>query len=100
MAFWRRSFKNDSVRTTEQPIDGDLSDLVNHSIQYVAGKAENSTEVSYQDASGAPIEEKSPLGYAVGPITIVFLNVSKMIGTGIFSTREFHENTIFCEHYD
>lgn len=43
---------------------------------------------TYQEAAGAPVEANSPLGYHVGAVTIIFLNVNKMIGTGIFSTRE------------
>jgi hypothetical protein len=38
--------------------------------------------VGYQEASGAPVETQSPLGYTVGPVTIIFLNLSKMVGTG------------------
>ncbi|KAF1955073.1 amino acid transporter [Byssothecium circinans] len=40
----------------------------------------------YQDANGAPVEQISPLGYHVGWFGILFLNVSQMIGTGVFST--------------
>lgn len=61
----------------------------------------------YEDAVvaiGAPVEKNSPLGYHVGWISVLFLvllllppcrvfkvcrqNVSKMIGTGIYSTRK------------
>ena len=42
----------------------------------------------YQDANGAPVETVSPLGYHVGWAGILFLNVSQMVGTGVFSTRE------------
>lgn len=42
----------------------------------------------YQDGNGAPVEQVSPLGYHVGWVGILFLNISQMIGTGIFSTRE------------
>lgn len=65
----------------------DASELVDGDLHYVIGKAGNNSQPSYQEASGAPVEQSSPLGYSVGPITIVFLNVSKMIGTGVFSTR-------------
>ncbi|KAM6504345.1 high affinity methionine permease, partial [Amanita muscaria] len=44
---------------------------------------------SFEDATvavGAPTETISPLGYHVGAVTVVFLNISRMIGTGIFST--------------
>ncbi|EMD94511.1 hypothetical protein COCC4DRAFT_43720 [Bipolaris maydis ATCC 48331] len=61
-----------------QVIDGDL--------KYVGEQGGNNAPIAYQEASGAPVETHSPLGYNVGPITIVFLNISKMIGTGIFST--------------
>jgi hypothetical protein len=39
--------------------------------------------------SGAPVEKISPLGYHVDWISVIFLNVSKMIGTGVFTTRRF-----------
>ncbi|CAO2649954.1 Nn.00g012460.m01.CDS01 [Neocucurbitaria sp. VM-36] len=40
----------------------------------------------YQDGNGAPVEQVSPLGYHVGWAGILFLNVSQMVGTGVFST--------------
>jgi hypothetical protein len=43
----------------------------------------------YQDGNGAPVEQVSPLGYHVGWAGILFLNVSQMVGTGVFSTRKF-----------
>ncbi|KAF3047948.1 hypothetical protein E8E11_008899 [Didymella keratinophila] len=49
-------------------------------------KGGNTSEIAYQEASGAPVESDSPLGYSVGAVTIIFLNLSKMIGTGIYST--------------
>ncbi|KAH7093269.1 amino acid permease-domain-containing protein [Paraphoma chrysanthemicola] len=58
--------------------DGDL--------KYVGEQGGNVDIVAYQEASGAPVEIVSPLGYSVGPVTILFLNLSKIIGTGIFST--------------
>jgi hypothetical protein len=47
----------------------------------------------YQDDNGAPVEQVSPLGYHVGWAGILFLNVSQMVGTGVFSTREYHLDT-------
>ncbi|KAL6897462.1 amino acid permease domain-containing protein [Trichoderma evansii] len=91
-SFWRRPFQSSEdsqsaeVEERGSSSDSDPSELVAGGTYYVAGKAANNKEVSYQDASGAPVEESSPLGYNVGPMTILFLNVSKMIGTGIFST--------------
>lgn len=48
----------------------------------------NDSKPTYQEAIGAPVESNSPLGYHVGWLTIIFLNVNQMIGTGIFSTRK------------
>jgi hypothetical protein len=48
----------------------------------------------YQDGNGAPVEQVSPLGYHVGWAGILFLNVSQMVGTGVFSTRKFKLNTL------
>ncbi|KAK7429075.1 hypothetical protein QQZ08_004290 [Neonectria magnoliae] len=58
--------------------DGDLA--------YTRAKGGNDSKPSYQEAVGAPVESSSPLGYNVGWITVIFLNVNMMIGTGIFST--------------
>ncbi|XPS81088.1 hypothetical protein M3J09_013031 [Ascochyta lentis] len=63
--------------------EGEVSD---GSLQYVVEKSGNTNEISYQEASGAPVESDSPLGYSVGAITIICLNLSKMVGTGIYST--------------
>jgi hypothetical protein len=85
MSFWRRPFSDrkdrDDAEAEErgrQNIDnGD--ELSDGSVHYVVGKAGNDSETSYQDTVGAPVEIQSPLGYTVGPVTIVFLNISKMI---------------------
>lgn len=51
-------------------------------LKYTSEQGGNDVPVAYQEASGAPVETQSPLGYSVGPVTIVFLNLSKMVGTG------------------
>lgn len=66
----------------------DEGEVCDGNFQYVVEKAGNTNEVTYQEASGAPVEVDSPLGLDVGAITIIFLNLSKMIGTGIYSTRK------------
>ncbi|KAK9415133.1 putative high affinity methionine permease protein [Seiridium unicorne] len=71
--------------------DGDVSNqlgTVSHdgSVKYVGELGENVAPPTYQEAGGAPVESHSPLGYTVGPITMLFLNISMMIGTGIYST--------------
>ncbi|KAI8180286.1 High-affinity methionine permease [Colletotrichum sp. SAR 10_75] len=86
MSFLRRPFKS---RENEESVDansGHESDVTDGSLHYVVEKGGNNSGPSYQEATGAPVETSSPLGYAVGPVTIVFLNVSKMIGTGVYST--------------
>jgi hypothetical protein len=59
----------------------------NDSLQYTTEVGGNTSKATYQEASGAPVEVNSPLGYSVGWVTVIFLNLSKMIGTGVFSTR-------------
>ncbi|EME46989.1 hypothetical protein DOTSEDRAFT_94957, partial [Dothistroma septosporum NZE10] len=89
----RIGFKAGTEGSTEQSIPRGASvtshgeiEVSDGDLQYVGDHGGNTTEIAYQEASGAPVETSSPLGYAVGPVTIVFLNLSKMVGTGIFST--------------
>lgn len=56
--------------------------------EYAIEQGGNGSGLSYQEVSGAPVEKDSPLGYSVGSITILFLNISMMIGTGVYSTRQ------------
>src|ERR1700733_11145696 len=42
--------------------------------------------VIVEEVSGAPVETRSSLGYSVGSVSILFLNFSMMVGTGVFST--------------
>lgn len=80
------SDKKDSIEVTvaEHPEGVILTD----DGAYVAALGGNGADATYQEAHGAPVESKSPLGYHVGHATTLFLNVSMIIGTGIFSTRE------------
>ncbi|KAL2148621.1 hypothetical protein VTH82DRAFT_2175 [Thermothelomyces myriococcoides] len=94
---WRRPFRSGGDVETERPPNGGGSsssvdrydgsgEVTDGSLKYTLEKGGNDSPVSYQEASGAPVEHNSPLGYDVGSITIIFLNVSKMIGTGVYST--------------
>lgn len=58
-------------------------------LQFVGEKGGNGAQETYQDVSGAPVETINPLGYSVGWWSAFFLNVTMLIGTGIFSFREF-----------
>ena len=75
-------------RVTEEDLGTTGEEVADGNLTYIGAKAANDSPVSYQEASGAPVEANSPLGLNVGSVTIVFLNLSKMIGTGIFSTRK------------
>jgi hypothetical protein len=77
-----QSTVNDAYASDSEPSvirDGDLA--------FTKVEGGNGGGKTYQEAAGAPVEHDSPLGYHVGSITIIFLNINKMIGTGIFSTR-------------
>jgi len=78
---------NANNANTTSPAVGEV-EISEGNLRYVVEKGGNDSSPSYQEASGAPVEVNSPLGYTVGPITIIFLNVSQMIGTGVYSTRK------------
>ena len=68
------------------PDQGETAFLTGSNLQYAVEKGENNVLPSYQEVSGAPVETHSPLGYHVGSVTIIFLNLSKVVGTGVYST--------------
>ena len=75
----------------QSPLDSSYAANEKHgSLEYVAQQGENGSVPTYQEASGAPVEVRSPLGYRVQWFTIIFLNIGQMVGTGVFSTRESH----------
>lgn len=85
---WRRR-RNFSPPTHDQPKDVQATEptiYTEGSLQYAVEQGGNNSLPSYQEVSGAPVESRSPLGYHVGSVTIIFLNLSKMVGTGVYST--------------
>ncbi|KAK8199530.1 amino acid transporter-like protein [Phyllosticta capitalensis] len=56
------------------------------SIAFVGEQGANGSVPTYQVTTGAPVEKESPLGYEVNWYSIIFLNISQMVGTGVFST--------------
>ncbi|KAK2054985.1 high-affinity methionine permease [Colletotrichum caudatum] len=86
MSFPRRPFSSRTHNADVDDTPGRGPDVTDGSLHYVVEKGGNNSGPSYQEASGAPVETSSPLGYGVGPITIVFLNIGTMIGTGVYST--------------
>jgi hypothetical protein len=89
--FWETSKTPSAVETDSGAYTSDSSsDIVyDGDLAFTRVKGGNGSEATYQEAVGAPVERNSPLGYHVGWVTIIFLNVNQMIGTGIFSTRTF-----------
>lgn len=67
--------------------DSEASVIHDGKLAYVRAVGGNGAS-GYQEAVGAPVETQSPLGYHVNWVTVVFLNVNMMVGTGIFSTRK------------
>ncbi|UNI18464.1 hypothetical protein JDV02_004732 [Purpureocillium takamizusanense] len=65
--------------------DGQPEVVHDGGLAFTRVKGGNGSGATYQEAVGAPVESTSPLGYHVGSLTIIFLNVNQMIGTGIFS---------------
>ena len=89
MSFLRRfGNRSGSTQATTSGNDAATGDFVSEgSLKFAIEQGGNGSQPSYQEVSGAPVERNSPLGYAVGPVTIMFLNISKMVGTGVYSTR-------------
>ena len=80
--------KEKTANVAAQPASESEETIVCGDVRYTAAEGLNSTSVTYQDASGAPVETSSPLGYSVSFLAAMCLNINQMIGTGIFSTRE------------
>ncbi|KAK4451999.1 high-affinity methionine permease [Podospora aff. communis PSN243] len=86
---WRRPFKWGNADASNAPLETSMphsqEELTDGSLKYTLEKGGNDSRPAYQEVTGAPVERDSPFGYSVGPATIIFLNISKMIGTGIYS---------------
>ncbi|ORY26026.1 amino acid permease-domain-containing protein [Naematelia encephala] len=67
--------------------------VVEGDLKYIAEQGGNVTQETYQEVHGAPVERQNPLGYHVGWFSASFLNITMLIGTGIFSTPA----TIFAD---
>ncbi|KAI9692576.1 MAG: hypothetical protein M1822_006807 [Bathelium mastoideum] len=83
---WRRFGRKNDAHVSTRGIDTQADTVSEGSLKFTIEQGENDSKPSYQEASGAPVESKSPLGYSVGPIAIIMLNLGKMVGTGIYST--------------
>lgn len=76
-----------AAETSADASDSEPSVIKDGDLVYTRTTTGNGSKPAYQETVGAPVESDSPLGYHVGWITVVFLNINQMIGTGIFSTR-------------
>lgn len=86
MASIRQSSDDKHITERVASPSGDSGAVKTGSLEYIAEQGGNGSLPTYQEASGAPIEAQSPLGYKVKWYTIIFLNIGQMIGTGVFST--------------
>ena len=57
--------------SSDVKLDGDL--------EFVHAYGGNLSKPSYQEASGAPVENVSPLGLHVNGFTTIFLNIGQML---------------------
>jgi hypothetical protein len=85
LPFWQDRGKDPNISIQENNSSTTIQD---GDAKYTAAEGVNCNAVTYQDASGAPVETDSPLGYSVSFWTSFCLNINQMVGTGIFSTRE------------
>lgn len=96
MSFWRKPFSGRTgADVSENNTPDSASQISDGSITYVGNKGGNGAGPTYQEASGAPVETDSPMGYSASAFTILFLNINMMIGTGIFSTRKWSTGWYF-----
>ncbi|KAM0280648.1 hypothetical protein ACHAQH_003955 [Verticillium albo-atrum] len=87
LSFWKPQSSPEVVQErTNYNSDSEASVIHDGKLSYVRFAAGNGSGPTYQEAVGAPVEAKSPLGYHVNWVTVIFLNINMMVGTGIFST--------------
>jgi len=87
LSFWKSPAADTTAAQQDAGSESDATIIEGGDYKYTAEAGQNTSLPTYQEASGAPIEVISPLGYHAGFVTLIVMNLSKMIGTGIFSTR-------------
>ncbi|KFY78119.1 hypothetical protein V499_02643 [Pseudogymnoascus sp. VKM F-103] len=85
-SFWQDARKSGQQYLATQHAESVESVVRDGNLEYTKETAGNESQPSYQEASGAPVEKESPLGYEINWFTVIFLNIGQMIGTGVFST--------------
>jgi hypothetical protein len=86
-SFWQDATKSGQQYIGTQRAESVESVVRDGNLEFTKETAGNDSQPSYQEASGAPVEKHSPLGYEINWFTVIFLNIGQMIGTGVFSTR-------------
>ena len=81
---WNRRAKN-TITIYNEPKHTETTFPGEGDLPYAIDRGENYSAPCYQEPSGAPVEARPTLSYIVGPITTIFLNVSKMVGMGVYS---------------
>ncbi|EHK98217.1 putative High-affinity methionine permease [Glarea lozoyensis 74030] len=85
-SFWQDATKSGQQYLGTQRAESIESVVRDGNLEFTKETAGNDSQPSYQEASGAPVERESPLGYEINWFTVIFLNIGQMIGTGVFST--------------
>ena len=84
---WKK-VRGERVVVATQNAESQESVIRDGDLEYTKEEGGNDSKPSYQEASGAPVEKESPLGYQIRWFTVIFLNIGQMVGTGVFSTRK------------
>lgn len=73
---FRGSKPEASPEVDTEASDTEASIIHDGELAYTRVKGGNGSGPSYQEAVGAPVEVKSPLGHHVNWITVIFLNIN------------------------
>ncbi|CCH42586.1 Y+L amino acid transporter [Wickerhamomyces ciferrii] len=78
--------KISSLTSRSGDSDIEVHDIKNNYLETVESGDETSESEIQVNENGAPVEKVNPLGYNIGYASLIYLVVSGVIGTGIFST--------------
>lgn len=74
--YFKGSKPEESPEVDREASDSEASIIHDGGLAYTRVQGGNGSKPSYQEAVGAPVEAKSPLGYHVNWITVIFLNIN------------------------
>lgn len=98
MSFFQKFFAPGSPTSSPQleARDSPSVDTSDGTINFEEVQGGNDPQTHYQEASGAPVESVSPLGYHVGSMTVMLLNFGQMVGIGIYAMRTLIGSSPLC----